>query len=264
MVGEYRDAVFGAEQHDVGWAHADLEPRLDPDSGLPRNFLETTVEEHLAIWRDAPLRLLSQSLHAALVASLHGRSLSELRARAAPKQAPALQRHIEEERARQNELCGLLGLSAGQAERIQRQMWTWDGLSLALCHGWRPFTAKDVPGRNCFGVHPDFADQPVFAESEARFRGEAVAMLAGEPSAVLALDLADFPVTWTELRELEATVGFAGQDRVCLQRLGARIREGDAAALVDGRCKLIGAQPQSCALVLRAGWQARPSPQRPP
>ena len=64
------------------------------------------------------------------------------------------------------------------------------------------FTAKDVPGRNCFGVHRDFADQPVFAESEARFRGEAVAAVVGEPSAVLALDLADFPVTWKELSAL--------------------------------------------------------------
>jgi len=60
-------------------------------------------------------------------------------------------------------------------------------------------TAKDVPGRNCFGVHPDFADQPVFAETQARFCGEAVAAVVGEPSAVLALDLADFPVTWKEL-----------------------------------------------------------------
>jgi hypothetical protein len=24
-------------------------------------------------------------------------------------------------------------------------MWTWDGLSLALCNGWGPFTARDVP-----------------------------------------------------------------------------------------------------------------------
>ena len=60
-------------------------------------------------------------------------------------------------------------------------------------------TAKDVPGRNCFGVHPDFADQPVFAETEARFCGEAVAAVVGEPSAVLGLDLADFPVSWKEL-----------------------------------------------------------------
>ena len=38
------------------------------------------------------------------------------------------------------------------------------------------FTAADIPGRNCFGVIPAFADQPALAEAEARFRGEAVAL----------------------------------------------------------------------------------------
>ena len=42
------------------------------------------------------------------------------------------------------------------------------------------FTANDVPGVNRFGVIPALADQPVFAESEARFRGEAVAMVVGD------------------------------------------------------------------------------------
>jgi CO/xanthine dehydrogenase Mo-binding subunit/aerobic-type carbon monoxide dehydrogenase small subunit (CoxS/CutS family) len=64
------------------------------------------------------------------------------------------------------------------------------------------FTAKDVPGRNCFGVIPPFADQPVFAEEEARFRGEAVAAVVGEEDAVEHLDPAEFPVTWTELPAL--------------------------------------------------------------
>jgi aerobic-type carbon monoxide dehydrogenase small subunit (CoxS/CutS family) len=44
----------------------------------------------------------------------------------------------------------------------------------------RVFTAKDIPGENCYGVIPDFADQPVFAETEARFRGEAVADRLGK------------------------------------------------------------------------------------
>ncbi|WP_430540403.1 hypothetical protein [Mycolicibacterium poriferae] len=44
-------------------------------------------------------------------------------------------------------------------------------------------SAADVPGRNCFGVIPDFADQPVFAEVETRFRGEAVAAVIGTPAA---------------------------------------------------------------------------------
>ncbi len=66
----------------------------------------------------------------------------------------------------------------------------------------RVLTAKDVPGINCYGVIPPFADQPVFAETEARFRGEAVAAVVGEATAVEALDLADFPVRWEELPPL--------------------------------------------------------------
>lgn len=60
-------------------------------------------------------------------------------------------------------------------------------------------TAKDVPGENCYGVIPRFADQPVFAEAEARFRGEAVAMLAGEEASIEAIDPASFPVIWEPL-----------------------------------------------------------------
>ncbi len=71
------------------------------------------------------------------------------------------------------------------------------------------FTAKDVPGKNCYGVIPRFADQPVFAETEARFRGEAVAAVVGEEAAIEALDAAWFPVTWEELpalREIDAAL----------------------------------------------------------
>ncbi|MGL4495177.1 MAG: molybdopterin-dependent oxidoreductase [Beijerinckiaceae bacterium] len=63
----------------------------------------------------------------------------------------------------------------------------------------RIFTAADVPGENCFGVIPPLADQPVFAVAETRFRGEAVAAIVGDPAAVAALDLTQFPVTWEEL-----------------------------------------------------------------
>lgn len=61
------------------------------------------------------------------------------------------------------------------------------------------FTAADIPGRNRFGVIPPFADQPALAEGRARFRGEAVALIAGEPAAIADLDLAAFPITWKEL-----------------------------------------------------------------
>jgi aldehyde oxidoreductase len=65
-------------------------------------------------------------------------------------------------------------------------------------------TAADIPGRNVFGVIPATADQPVFAEpdGEVRFRGEAVAMIVGEPEAMAMLDVTRFPVVWDELPPL--------------------------------------------------------------
>lgn len=64
-------------------------------------------------------------------------------------------------------------------------------------------TAKDVPGIDCYGVIPRYADQSVFAHDEARFRGEAVAAVVGEADALEALDLAEFPVRWEELPPLK-------------------------------------------------------------
>ena len=60
-------------------------------------------------------------------------------------------------------------------------------------------TASDVPGIDCYGVIPRFADQPVFAHREARYRGEAVAALVGEADALERLDRAEFPVQWEPL-----------------------------------------------------------------
>jgi aldehyde oxidoreductase len=60
-------------------------------------------------------------------------------------------------------------------------------------------TAKDVPGTDCYGVIPRFADQPVFAHAEARFRGEAVAAIVGDADILESLDLSSFPVRWEPL-----------------------------------------------------------------
>lgn len=63
----------------------------------------------------------------------------------------------------------------------------------------RILTASDVPGRNLHGVIPAFADQPVFAVEETRFKGEAVAAVVGARDIVEQLDLAEFPVSWERL-----------------------------------------------------------------
>jgi hypothetical protein len=137
--------ALGAEQHDVGWALFDLQAGLSAETGLPRSFLELSAKEHLEIWSGAPDRLRSASAHAALVVSLHGSSLSELRLHGADQGNEELQRYVERERERQASLRAALALSEQDTDVIRRQMWTWDGLSLALCNGWEPFTARDVP-----------------------------------------------------------------------------------------------------------------------
>lgn len=60
-------------------------------------------------------------------------------------------------------------------------------------------SAADVPGRNAFGIMPDLKDQPVLAEAEVRFRGEAVLALVGERAAVEAVRDSDLPIAWEPL-----------------------------------------------------------------
>ncbi|WP_282604302.1 molybdopterin cofactor-binding domain-containing protein [Pelagibius sp. Alg239-R121] len=110
-------------------------------------------------------------------------------------------------------------------------------------------TAEDIPGRNLFGVIPPFADQPVFAEQETRFRGEAVAAVVGDTEAIEALDLSNFPVEWEELPHtllpsdaLEETAPQLHENRPGNQMTSGLVRCGDqeagfrqSAATVKGR-----------------------------
>ena len=63
-------------------------------------------------------------------------------------------------------------------------------------------TARDIPGENCFGVIPEFSDQPILAETKIRYPGEAIAVVVGSPDAVKKLDLDKFPVRWEVLEPL--------------------------------------------------------------
>ena len=66
-------------------------------------------------------------------------------------------------------------------------------------------TAADVP-ENSFAVFPTPKDQPVLADGQVRFRGEAVLGLLGEEEAIRAIPESAVPVTWTvtEARETSA------------------------------------------------------------
>ncbi len=63
-------------------------------------------------------------------------------------------------------------------------------------------TAEDIPGTNKFGVIPNFDDQPALAEKETKFKGEAIAIIAGNYNKMTDLDLSDFPVSWEANKEI--------------------------------------------------------------
>ncbi len=57
-------------------------------------------------------------------------------------------------------------------------------------------THRDVPGENRFGIFAHTRDQPVLAEGQVRFRGEAVVALVGTREAMESLSDAELPIAW--------------------------------------------------------------------
>lgn len=97
-------------------------------------------------------------------------------------------------------------------------------------------TSADIPGRNIFGVIPAFADQPVFAEVETRFRGEAIAAVVGSPETMMHFDETTFPVEWdkqanvtslAEATDPQAPQLHTGRDGNLM--CGGFVKQGDAA-----------------------------------
>ena len=91
------------------------------------------------------------------------------------------------------------------------------------------FTASAIPGENRFGVIPSFADQPALAETHARFSGEAVALVAGDPALIEALDLDTFPVQWLDMPEGPVHAGRADDLLIT-----GRVVRGDAGSALAG------------------------------
>jgi Protein of unknown function (DUF3891) len=140
------DAVcLAADQHDVGWADADLAPPFDPATARPMPFTAVPRPYHLAVWRSAPERLLAQSRYAALLVSLHGSGLYErMRPGQPPEVAAAIAEYLAGQHALQADLA--LGLDPAEVARNRSLLRCWDSFSLGLCLPRLPWRLEGVPG----------------------------------------------------------------------------------------------------------------------
>lgn len=142
------EAVWlAAEQHDIGMAEWDLAPTLNTETGLPHSFMEMPLDVHLALWSAAASKLVAQSANAALLVSMHGTALYEMRDldRMEPADADKVRRFFAERRAEQDGLLRMLGRSREEVRPGQRLVWALDYLSLALCLDWAPTVVRGAP-----------------------------------------------------------------------------------------------------------------------
>jgi Protein of unknown function (DUF3891) len=157
-VEPWEEVCLAAEQHDLGMAAWERRPTLNPETGLPRSFMELGLDEHLEIWWSAAPLVVPQSRYAALLVSLHGSALYERRdlTRLGPADVERVRAFLAGQRELRDEL--LAGLRADprtaadaaeqRVRRNQRLVWTWDSLSLGLLLGWAPFELSAVPAAN--------------------------------------------------------------------------------------------------------------------
>src|SRR4051795_7966544 len=96
----FEEVVLAAAQHDAGMADWDAAPELNPDTGLPQSFMEMALDTHLRLWSHAPHRVLPQSRYAAVLVSMHGTALYEMRRR----RTDEIERYLDEQRALQRRL----------------------------------------------------------------------------------------------------------------------------------------------------------------
>ena len=143
----WEEVCLAAEQHDVGMAAWEVRPSFNPETGLPRSFMELTLDEHLGMWSAAAGLVIPQSRYAALLVSMHGTALYELRdlRRMGERDADRVRAFMAAQRALQDELRASLDADAAQVRRNQRLVWTWDSLSLGLLLGWAPYEQRGVP-----------------------------------------------------------------------------------------------------------------------
>jgi hypothetical protein len=128
------EVCLGAEQHDIGMSDWDRRPELDPETGYPTSFLDLPLATHIALWTDAPDKILAQSPYAALLVSLHGHALFRER-----RPTPEIERYLRGQEELQRDLRERMGEDEARARRNQQLVWAVDHLALVgLFPEWTP------------------------------------------------------------------------------------------------------------------------------
>jgi hypothetical protein len=145
-------------EHDCGWADEDDAPSIDPDSGVPWDFIHLAVERRQAVWVRA-LHLLEDRPHvAALVAHHAVTAYARYDGDPAWRSFFAIMAHERDSRvtALGNRATGV---TFDTFLKDYASLRAADLISLALCHGWQDRFELDyykgVPDGSTLILTPD-------------------------------------------------------------------------------------------------------------
>ena len=140
----FEEVCLGAEQHDLGWIPWEAAPRLNSATGLPYNFSEMPVLDHLAVWSRGSEWACQISRYAGLLVSMHNRKLCEHFCHPQNNvESEAVSSFLNHQKSLEERLLGSLQKDPQYGDwsadhRVQHNsqlVWIWDAISLNLCMG---------------------------------------------------------------------------------------------------------------------------------
>lgn len=173
-----REIVFGIAQHDNGWWEWETDPEIDPQDGLPLDFLQGDAGEGFERWKRGAARFEHDHPFASVLINRHAYWLQAARVveiqesqfrhplfgfrpkqtEAGSSEADAVREFLVERLSHERVLLDRLAAKRGVWDRATyddtllpavRMLQVLDTVSLALCGGsTRPLTLLEVPRRS--------------------------------------------------------------------------------------------------------------------
>jgi hypothetical protein len=134
--------VWAAEAHDDGWYEWEAAPRIQPETGLPFQFIYMPVADHIAIYERGVQLALDRHPYTGLLVSLHGAGLYRERygfmphlvfRKVDPADRPQVDRYLADQDRIQQRLLSRLNPDRTVLWTHYRWLQCWDLLSLYLC-----------------------------------------------------------------------------------------------------------------------------------
>ncbi len=135
------EVIEAATRHDDGMDDFDAEPELDPDTGLPRNFMRMPFGAWLDCWHRGPAIVGDDDPYAGILVSMHGSYLLDYRNLTDPAEADLAAAWLSEQEELRDEWAGEVerlpdvapGLGRERLEHNRALIALWDAFSLAVC-----------------------------------------------------------------------------------------------------------------------------------